>query len=229
MERFVPAQQPPVSPRDATEGEPPVTLPADGGLARGPDGRSTDVDSGRGVPSWLASTLNYCSRCGSSLHFGLIEGEDRHRLACEACGYIAYVNPRLVVTTIPITSDGRVVLIRRGIEPGYGAWAQPGGFLEVDETVTEAARRETLEETGLIIEPGELIGLYSRLEAAVVVVAFEARVVGGSFRPNPEALEIVSYPAEAIPWPGIAFATSRWALHDWVRRRHPELAPPTSR
>ena len=195
--------------------------------SRGPDGRSTDIDSGRGVPAWLASTLNYCSRCGATLRFGLIEGEDRHRLGCDACGYVAYVNPRLVVTTIPVTSSGRVVLLRRGIEPGYGAWAQPGGFLEVDETVTEAARRETLEETGLIVEPTDLIGLYSRLEAAVVVVAFEARVVGGTYRTNPEALEIVDYAPDAIPWPGIAFATSRWALHDWVRLRHPNLVPPT--
>jgi ADP-ribose pyrophosphatase YjhB (NUDIX family) len=194
--------------------------------SRGPDGRSTDIESGRGVPSWLAATLKYCSRCGSSLRFGSIEGEARHRLGCDICGYVAYVNPRLVVTTIPITTDGRVVLLRRGIEPGYGAWAQPGGFLEVDETVTEAARRETLEETGLIVEPGDLIGLYSRLEAAVVVVAFEAHVVGGRYRPNPEALEILDYAPDAIPWPGIAFSTSRWALHDWVRLRHPGLMVP---
>ena len=78
-----------------------------------------------------------------------------------------------MVTTLPVTEDGELVLLRRGIEPGRGAWAQPGGFLEVDETVHQAAIRETLEETGLIIEPGEIIGLYTRLEAAVVTIAFE--------------------------------------------------------
>ena len=77
------------------------------------------------------------------------------------------------------------MLLRRGIEPAYGAWAQPGGFLEVDETVDEAAIRETLEETGLIVEPGEIVGLYSRLEAAVVVVVVEARIVGGRRAPSP--------------------------------------------
>jgi len=117
-------------------------------LGRGPDARSTEIDSGRGVPPWLAATLKYCSRCGAALTYGPFEGEDRHRLGCDACGFIAYVNPRLVVSTIPVTADGEVVLLRRGIEPGYGSWAQPGGFLEVDETVTEAAIRETLEETG---------------------------------------------------------------------------------
>jgi ADP-ribose pyrophosphatase YjhB (NUDIX family) len=192
---------------------------------RGPDARSTDIESGGGVPAWLASTLNYCSRCGAALAFGPFDGENRQRLGCDACGFIAYVNPRLVVTTIPVTEDGRVVLLRRGIEPGYGSWAQPGGFLEVDETVTEAAIRETLEETGLIVNPGEIIGLYSRLEAAVVVIAFEASVASGSFRPNFEALEIVAFRPEAIPWEGIAFNTTRWALRDWLHRRHPELHP----
>jgi ADP-ribose pyrophosphatase YjhB (NUDIX family) len=192
---------------------------------RGPDARSTDIDSGGGVPSWLASSLNYCTRCGEALTFGEVEGEDRHRLACEACGYVAYVNPRLVVTTIPINETGEVVLLRRGIEPGKGWWAQPGGFLEVDETVTEAAIRETLEETGLVVEPEEIVGLYSRLEAAVVVIAFEARVVGGTYRLNPEALEIQAFRPEAIPWHGIAFKTTHWALRDWVRRRRPDIHP----
>jgi ADP-ribose pyrophosphatase YjhB (NUDIX family) len=190
---------------------------------RGPDGRSTGIESGLGVPDWMAANLNYCSRCGASLRFGSIEGEDRHRLACEACGFIAYVNPRLVVTTIPVTEDGRVVLIRRGIEPGLGWWAQPGGFLEIDETVTEGAVRETLEETGLIVDPGEILGLYSRLEAAVVVLAVEAPVVGGAMRTSVEALEVRTFAAADIPWRGIAFETTYWALRDWIRLRHPDI------
>ena len=129
------------------------------------------------------------------------------------------------MTTIPVNANGEIVLLRRGIEPGRGSWAQPGGFLEVDETVTEAAIRETLEETGLIIEPGEIIGLYSRLEAAVVVIAFEARVVGGAYRLNPEALEIEAFAPERIPWQGIAFKTTHWAIRDWVRRRRPDIHP----
>ena len=193
---------------------------------RGPDGRSTDLDSGRGVPGWLAQHLNFCSSCGASLAFGAIDGEDRHRLSCPACGHIAYVNPRLVVTTLPITDAGEIVLLRRGIEPGLGSWAQPGGFLEVDETVNQAAIRETWEETGLIVEPGEIVGLYTRLEAAVVTIAFEARIVGGTAAPTPEALEIATFAPEAIPWSGIAFKTTMWALRDWIDRRRPDLTWP---
>ena len=196
---------------------------------RGRDGRSSDLASGGGVPSWMAQTLNFCSNCGSALHFGEIEGEDRHRLSCPDCGHIAYVNPRLVVTVFPITDDGRIVLLRRGIEPGRGMWAQPGGFLEVDETVHQAAIRETWEETGLLVEPGEIIGLYTRLEAAVVTLAFEARIVGGTAAPTPEALEIQTFTPEEIPWPGIVFKTTMWALHDWLARRRPDLEPPRIR
>jgi ADP-ribose pyrophosphatase YjhB (NUDIX family) len=193
---------------------------------RGPDGRSTELASGGGVPPWLATSLNFCTRCGSSLRFGSIPGEDRHRLSCEACGHIAYVNPRLVVTTFPVTDAGEIVLIRRGIEPGLGEWAQPGGFLEVDETVHQAAIRETWEETGLLVEPGEIIGLYTRLEAAVVTIAFEARIVGGTAAPTPEATEIQAYAPEAIPWPDLAFRTTMWALRDWIDRRRPDLTWP---
>ena len=149
----------------------------------GPDGRSTDLAPGRGVPDWMARTLNFCSRC-------------------------------------------ELVLLRRGIEPGVGAWAQPGGFLEVDETVHQAAIRETLEETGLIVEPGEIIGLYTRLEAAVVTIAFESTVVGGTPRPTREALEVATFTPDAIPWHGLAFRTTMWMLRDWIDRRRPDLGWP---
>lgn len=197
----------------------------DPGPGRGPDGRSSDVGSGQGVPPWIAASLNFCTNCGARLAFGPIDGEDRDRLACAACGHIAYVNPRLVVTTLPITASGEIVLIRRGLEPGLGSWAQPGGFLEIDETVAEAAVRETLEETGLVVEPGEIVGFYTRLEAAVVVVAFEARVIGGEARTSREALEVRPFEAAAIPWAGIEFKTTYFALSDWLGRRHPDLEP----
>jgi ADP-ribose pyrophosphatase YjhB (NUDIX family) len=197
-------------------------------FGRGPDGRSTDVASGRGAPRWVLQSINYCSNCGMRLVAGLLPTEDRERLACPGCGFIAYVNPRLVVTVIPVTDAGEAVLLRRGIEPGYGTWAQPGGFLEVDETVAEAAIRETLEETGLLVQPGELIGLYSRLEAAVVTLVFEARIVGGVAQVTPEALEVRAFGPDAIPWEELAFKTSYFALRDWVETRHPGVAVPST-
>ena len=184
---------------------------------------TVDAGAGRGVPAWLAATLNHCSRCGAALRLGMVPGEDRERLACDACGFVAYVNPRLVVTCLPVTDAGEVMLLRRGIEPGRGLWAQPGGFMEIDETVEGGAVRETLEETGLLVEPGHIVGLYTRPEAAIVVIAFEARIVGGAATLTQEALEVRPFAPEAIPWPEIAFRTSEWALRDWVRRVRPDL------
>lgn len=196
---------------------------------RGPDGRSTDLQAGSGVPAWLAASLNHCTNCGGRLEVRPLPDEERPRLVCVDCRHIAYVNPRLVVTTLPVTEAGEVVLLRRGFEPGRGSWAQPGGFLEVDETPTEGAMRETLEEIGLVVTPGDVVGLYSRLEAAVVVLAYEARIVGGELRTSPEALEVRAFAPEAIPWPEIAFRTTWWALVDWLARRRPDIAPPSDR
>jgi 8-oxo-dGTP diphosphatase len=179
-----------------------------------------------GIPDWLEPMVRFCSRCGEELRFGPIEGEERDRLACPSCGFVFYVNPRLVVTTLPITERGEVMLIRRGIEPGYDKWAQPGGFLEIDETVRDAAIRETLEETGLEVEPGAILGLYSRVQAAVVVVAFEARIVGGRPLVTRESLETLPFAADEIPWPDVAFETSVRALRDWVARARPDLPLP---
>ena len=194
---------------------------------RGPDARSTDVASGGGPPTWLAASLNHCTNCGGPLEIATLPTEERPRLVCAACGHIAYVNPRLVVSTVPITDSGELILIRRGLEPGRGLWAQPGGFLEIDETPTEGAVRETLEETGLVVATGEIIGLYARLEAAVVVLAYEARIVGGDIRTSPETLDVRAFAPEAIPWLEIAFKTTWWVLVDWLAKHRPDLPAPS--
>jgi ADP-ribose pyrophosphatase YjhB (NUDIX family) len=189
--------------------------------------RLTEVRPGQGgMPDWLAPNVRFCSRCGTGLRFGPVVGEERERLVCPNCDFIFYVNPRLVVTTLPVNERGEVMLIRRGIPPAYDRWAQPGGFLEIDETVREGAVRETLEETGLQVELGALIGLYSRVQAAVVVAVFEARIVGGEARVTPESLETRPFAPDQIPWSEVAFETSAAALRDWVARVRPDLELP---
>jgi ADP-ribose pyrophosphatase YjhB (NUDIX family) len=188
-----------------------------------PGARLTDADLEAGAPRWLAETMRFCPRCGSPIVHGPVELEDRERHHCPACGYVAYLNPRLVVSTLPVTESGELVLLRRGTPPGVGEWAQPGGYLEADETAIQGAIRETREETGLVVEPVRVVGLYSRISAAVVVVAYEALILGGRMTTTPESLEVRAWAAEEIPWTGIAFNTSLWAIRDWVRSVRPDI------
>jgi ADP-ribose pyrophosphatase YjhB (NUDIX family) len=186
--------------------------------ARQPFGRFAE-----GAPEWLSPTLQNCSRCGGSLVFGPVPGEDRDRHHCSGCGAITYVNPRIVTTTLPVTPRGELVLLRRGTPPGFGFWAQPGGFLEADETVIQGAIRETLEETGLEVQPDHIVGVYSRPQAAIVVLVYQASIVGGHMTSTPESLEVRAFPVEQIPWSSLAFCTTTWAVRDWVRLVRPDL------
>jgi ADP-ribose pyrophosphatase YjhB (NUDIX family) len=177
----------------------------------------------RGAPEWMEPLLHNCSRCGSELTYGPVPGEEKDRYHCPACGHVTYVNPRVVATTLPITAAGEIVLIRRAIPPGVGTWAQPGGFLEAEETVIQGAVRETLEETGLEVEPVGIVGIYPQPRAAVVIVVYEATIVSGEMVVTPETLEVRAFAVEDLPWDGIGFNTSLWAVRDYVRRVRPDL------
>ncbi len=176
-----------------------------------------------GAPQWMAPQLQHCSRCGGRLLYGPVAGEERNRYHCAECRHVTYVNPRIVATALPILDDGRIVLIRRAIPPGVGTWAQPGGFLEADETVIQGAVRETLEETGLLVEPTAIIGIYPQPRASVVIVVYRADVVSGEMAVSEETLEVRAFEIDELPWDGIGFNTSLWAVRDYVRSVRPDL------
>lgn len=156
----------------------------------------------------------YCIQCAQPLLHTFVEEEGRDRLVCAACSYIHYLNPKIVAGTIPV-QDGSVWLLRRGIQPRLGAWTFPAGFMEMGETVPQAAARETLEELNLEVDVGRLVGIYSRAEMATVHIVYVATPLGipsvGS-----EALEIGLFETGMIPWDDLAFAATRDALRDWV-------------
>jgi len=161
--------------------------------------------------------LQYCPRCGAPLIVRLLPTEDRPRLICDR-GHILYVNPKLVVGVIP-ERRGRTLLLRRAIEPRYGFWTYPGGFMEIDETVEECAAREALEETGVTVTISGLVGVYSRPGPhgpGIVAIVFYGRVTAGRVSPGREALEARWFGAHDIPWDELAYDTTRWALRDWL-------------
>ncbi len=137
---------------------------------------------------------------------------------CVECGYVFYLDPKLAACAI-IENDGRVVLIRRAIEPGKGQWVIPGGFVDRGEPVERAVIREVKEETGLDIEPNGLVGLYSYPTETVAVAVYRARILSGLLTALDETSEAGWFAENEIPWDELAFTSTRDSLTDYFRRR----------
>jgi ADP-ribose pyrophosphatase YjhB (NUDIX family) len=163
-------------------------------------------------------SVRFCPLCGARLERRPIGPERRLEHVCVGCEFIYYLDQKVVAGTVP-TQDGRILLTRRAIHPAHGKWTFPGGYVDWGEPVDAAARRETWEETGLTVELGELVGVYSYQKSPVVIVVYEARVLGGTLTlcHENDRLEWVT-PAE-IPWEELAFPSTVDALRDWVARR----------
>ncbi len=158
----------------------------------------------------------YCQLCGHHLVERFIDAEKRIRLQCESCQFIHYLNPR-VVAAIIVSNRGRVLLQRRAIEPRAGYWTFPGGFLEIGEAAEEGARRETLEEVGLDVVPERLVGVYTRPQVGIVLVAYAGEsVTDAAFAADFESSEVRWFSPDAIPWGDLAFETTEAALRDWL-------------
>ena len=165
-------------------------------------------------PLTLGPDPAFCPACGEPVAERVLEEDHRPRLVCPN-DHVTWRNPRLVVGTLPV-QGGRVHLARRAIEPGHGRWSYPGGFLELGESAAEGARRETEEETQLLVQVGRLIGAYSRPHAGVVTLVYEADIVGGEGAPGDETTEVRAFGPDEIPWGELAFSTTESALRDWV-------------
>jgi ADP-ribose pyrophosphatase YjhB (NUDIX family) len=163
--------------------------------------------------SLAPSTVRYCPLCAAALVRIPVPPDQKEEAVCSSCGFVFYLNPKVVAGTIPV-DDGRVLLIRRNINPSKGKWTFPGGFVDWGETVAGAAVRETLEETGLRVHLQGLIGVYSYADHPVVIVVYRAHVAGGTLRLNHETQEIAWLTPGEIPWEHLAFPSTREALRD---------------
>lgn len=163
-------------------------------------------------------TIRFCPLCGSALMRQPVGPEKRSEMVCAGCEFIYYVNQKVVSGTIP-WQDGRLLLARRAIHPAYGKWTFPGGYVDWGETVDAGALRETWEETGLTVELGGLVGVYSYAAAPVVIVVYEASVKSGTLTlcHENDRLEWVR-PAE-IPWDELAFPSTVAAVRDFLTRQ----------
>jgi ADP-ribose pyrophosphatase YjhB (NUDIX family) len=135
---------------------------------------------------------------------------------------VFYLDPKVAVGTIIQSHSGRIVLVRRAIEPGYGKWVFPGGYVDRGETLTSAAMREAREECGLDVRLDALVNLYSYAGRAPVIVVYAATATGGTLCVDDESLEVLEWDIAAIPWNDLAFRSTHEGLRDYLNgSRHP--------
>jgi ADP-ribose pyrophosphatase YjhB (NUDIX family) len=177
--------------------------------------------------------MKYCSSCGETVELRIPSDDNRLRHICTACGIIHYQNPRMVIGSIPAWED-KVLLCRRAIEPRYGLWTLPGGFMENGESTGDAAIRETLEEACARVEIISLYSMYSLPYIDQVHLLFRARLLDLDFAPGQESLEVKLFSEAEIPWDELAFRPVRYSLEHYFSERSKgnfslhtgEIAPP---
>jgi 8-oxo-dGTP diphosphatase len=152
--------------------------------------------------------VRFCPRCGSEADIAFPRS-----ITCSSCGYGAFYNPKPVACAIPTTTEDEIILLRRGYQPSRGRWSMPGGFVDLGESVEDAAIRETKEELNIDIAVTSLVGVYSRSTDRIVVVVYAARTEGTPTRTE-EALEVRAFRPTTIPWDQLAFWSDGRALRD---------------
>src|SRR5712692_9729198 len=162
-------------------------------------------------------SIRFCPLCGGGLERREVPPEGKHEMVCVGCSFIFYLNPKVVAGTIP-EDDGRILLTRRSIDPGRGLWTFPAGFVDFGETATDAAMRETLEETGLTVELTGLLNVFTYPGAPIIIV-YRARVTAGTLTACDENDALEWVPPTDIPWERLAFPSTREALREWVAAR----------
>ena len=165
---------------------------------------------------------SFCPRCGGALERRELKPTEPMRPVCTRCGFVFYLDPKVAVGTIIQTANDRLLLVRRAIEPGYGKWVFPGGYVDRGETLTSAAIREAREECGLDVRLDSLVNVYSYPGRAPVIIVYAATATGGTVHMDDECLEAVEVDRTAIPWDELAFRSTHEALRDYLKGiRHP--------
>jgi ADP-ribose pyrophosphatase YjhB (NUDIX family) len=161
-------------------------------------------------------TYRFCPRCGGTLESKLLKPTEPKRLVCTRCGFVFYIDPKIAVGTIVRSEARRIVLVRRAIDPGFGKWVFPGGYVDRGEPLPTAAIREAREECGLDVRLDGLVNIYSYAGRAPVIVVYAATAIGGTLSGDDECLETCEFTPETIPWQELAFRSTLEGLQDYL-------------
>ena len=167
----------------------------------------------------LRSPIKHCKECGTAVIYRIPDdGDTKPRAVCTACHTIHYENPLNVVGTVPYWGE-KVLLCKRNIEPRWGKWTLPAGFMELNETVAEGAARETVEESGAQFEIDGLFTLVNVARVGQVHMFYRARLLSDVFDPGHETIEARLFSEDEIPWEEIAFRTVKETLERYFSDR----------
>ena len=163
----------------------------------------------------MRGEFNFCQRCGERLEEKHIEGMSRPH--CPACGYVVFLDPKVAAVALVVDGDG-LVMVKRGVEPQYGKWAFPSGYVDRGEVVEDAAKREVKEETGLDVALDKLIGVYSLEGNPVALIVYSAHIVGGEVAVGHDALDVRTFALDGLP--PLPFPHDEQIMKDWLATFH---------
>ena len=183
----------------------------------------SDIDADASV-EWTKATYSFCPKCGGALCQRSMKSGEPDRLVCLSCQFIFFLDPKVAVGTI-IAHDGGIVLVKRAIEPAYGKWVFPGGFVDRGERVEEAAIRETREESCLDVRISRLLNVYSYTDHPVIIIVYIGEIIGGQAAAGDETQEIGIFPPADLPWDELAFPSTAEALREYLATMQPRNIP----
>jgi ADP-ribose pyrophosphatase YjhB (NUDIX family) len=160
--------------------------------------------------------IKYCNNCGAEVVYKIPAGDDHVRAICSTCKSIHYQNPK-IITGVIVEHQGQILLAKRAIEPRYGSWTIPAGFMELDETTQAGAARECYEETEALLKNIELFGVYNIIANSQVYTIFRAQLAKAHFKATVESLDVRLFSPAEIPWQEISFPCVDAALKRFVK------------
>jgi 8-oxo-dGTP diphosphatase len=165
-----------------------------------------------------SSAFRFCPVCAAPLEARVLKAHEPMRLVCtnERCEFVFYLDPKIAVGTVIQMPNSAIILVKRAIEPGYGKWVFPGGYVDRGEEITLAAIREAKEEAGVDVRLDHLINIYSYVGRTPIVVVYAATYLGGTLTVDDEGLAVRAFDAQSIPWDDLAFRSTYEALKDFL-------------
>lgn len=183
----------------------------------------SDLDADASM-EWTKAVYSFCPKCGGALCQRSMKSGEPDRLVCLSCHFIFFLDPKVAVGTI-ISHEGGIVLVKRAIEPAYGKWVFPGGFVDRGERVEEAAIRETREESCLDVKISRLLNVYSYADHPVIIIVYVGEIIGGQAAAGDETLEVGIFSPADLPWNELAFPSTGQALHEYLAAIQPRNIP----